>query len=117
MQRSDHQKLPELGTPSLGPLSQFFRHLIESLGSLLLGRPASIVPTQAIDRLNQLERREQLKLAERRGDEQFLDQELAKSHLNDEEYRRATRGTTPIASWPEEDFNDLFEKKDQGKSS
>jgi hypothetical protein len=84
MQRSDHQKLPELGTPSLGPLSQFFRHLIESLGSLLLGRPASIVPTQAIDRLNQLERREQLKLAERRGDEQFLDQELAKSHLNDE---------------------------------
>jgi len=70
-----------------------------------------------MDRLNQLERREQLKLAQRRGDEEFLDRELEKSQLSDEEYRRAKRGTTPVASWPDEDFNDLFEKKDQGKTS
>jgi hypothetical protein len=117
MQRTEYQNASNLGSSSRGLLSQIFRRVIESLGSLLLGRPATIVTKQAIDRLNQLERREQLKLAERRGDEEFLDRELAKSQLTEEEYRRAARGTTPIASWPDEDLSDLLEKKDEGKSS
>jgi hypothetical protein len=108
---------PHLDNRPLGPLSQWLRRIVEVVGSLVLGRPAKIVPKQAMDRLYQLERREELKSAERRGDEEFLDRELAKSELTEEEYRRATRGTTPIATWPDEDFSDLLQKKDEGKRS
>src|SRR6185437_9612125 len=38
-----------------------------------------LVPRRHVERLRQLERREELRLAKRRGDDKFLDRELAKA--------------------------------------
>ena len=51
---------------------------------------------------------------QRFSEDEYLDHELAKSQLTEEEYRRATHGTTPIETWPEEDFSDLFAKRNDG---
>ena len=84
------------------------RSMIESVARLFLGEPASIVPRRKMDRLAQLERREQLRLAERRGDDVFLDRELAASQLTEDDLKRTTSSNSPIAEWPDEDFEKVF---------
>jgi hypothetical protein len=89
-------------------LPQPLRSMIESVARLFLGEPASIVPRRKMDRLAQLERREQLQLAERRGDDTFLDRELAENQLTEADLKRMASSNTPLADWPDEDFENGF---------
>jgi hypothetical protein len=83
--------------------------ILEMFARLLMGEPASVVPTRKLERLEQLERRERLRMAERAGDEEFLDQELARARKKAGDLKDAMGGTTPIAQWPAEDFTDSFD--------
>lgn len=84
---------------------EWFRPLAEMFGRFLLREPAAIIPKRSAERLRQLERREQLRMAEREGNDEFLDAELARVQLTPEQLKAASRGTTPISEWPDEDFS------------
>jgi hypothetical protein len=84
------------------------RLLLERVARIVLGEPARVVPARKMDRLDELERREQLQAAERRGDSNYLDGELAKSQLTEGDLDRLGKLATPIEAWPDENFEDCF---------
>jgi hypothetical protein len=89
-------------------LRDWARGLVESLGRIVLGEPARIVPERTIRRLGELERREELQSAEARGDVTYLRAELSKVQLSEADLHRLAAKGTPIQTWPDEDFNGLI---------
>lgn len=83
---------------------EWLRSLVERIARLLTGETFALIPQRQVDRLRQLERREELLMAERRGDTEFLDRELARAQLTPEDLSRSSGQTTPISQWPDEDF-------------
>jgi hypothetical protein len=81
--------------------------LLEGVARILLGEPAAVVPVARMKRLEQLEYREKLRAAERRGDADFLRREVDRNQLSEADLRRLEGGATPLSHWPEPD-EDLF---------
>ena len=52
--------------------------------------------------------RRRLQAAARRGDDAFLDAELAKHQLTAENLSRLDKRHTPLAEWPDDDVNAMF---------
>ncbi len=86
-----------------GGLRGMLRSFAETIGGFAVGEPATIVPRRTLDQLRELERRETLRQAEARGDDAFLDRELAAVQLTREDLKQIP-GKTPVARWPDEDF-------------
>lgn len=84
------------------------RAFVEAVARIVLGEPARVVPVRKIKRLDELERREQLQAAERRGDLAYLRAELAKCQLTPPDLDRLAQSGVPIEEWPDEDLNDCF---------
>ena len=89
-------------------LRQPFRSIIEVLARFILGEPASIVPNRKLERLAQLERREQLRQRAIRGDHEFFERELAATQLTASDLERTRHDLIPISQWPDEDFESMF---------
>jgi hypothetical protein len=81
--------------------------LLESIARIILGEPAFVVPAARMKRLEELEYREKLRAAERRGDTDYLRQEIDTNQLTESDLKRLERGATPLSEWPEPDA-DLF---------
>jgi hypothetical protein len=73
-----------------------------------MDEPLTLIPQGQAVRLRQLERREELQMAERRSDEAFLDRELEKVQLTPADLARLSAKNTPISQWPDEDMKDCF---------
>jgi hypothetical protein len=81
--------------------------LLERIARILLGEPAAVVPVGRMTRLEEVEYREKLRAAERRGDADFLRREIDQNQLTEADLRRLEGGATPLSEWPEPD-EDLF---------
>jgi hypothetical protein len=86
------------------PTRHILRSLVERVAVLIWREPVTIVPTRQVARLRQLERQEMLMLAERTGNQHFLDQELEKVQLTQTDLDHGKKNLTPIDQWPDEDF-------------
>jgi len=84
------------------------RAFVEAIARVVMGEPVRIVPLRRIERLCELERREQLQAAERRGDLAYLSAELAKSQLTIGDLDRLAKLAKPIGDWPDEDLGGCF---------
>ena len=89
------------------PARNAFRAIVERIAILLWDEPMTFITQRQFARLHQLERREILQLAERMGNQDFLDRELEKAQPSVADLTTGT-GLTPIEQWPDEDFEGVF---------
>lgn len=89
-------------------IQKVFRVIIEKIAILVWHEPITLISRRQLGRLRQLERREMLRLAERVNNQEFLDQELEKVQLSVSDLTGGKQALTPIAQWPDEDFEDAF---------
>jgi hypothetical protein len=94
--------------PSDDRAQRFFRVIVERVAILFWREPVTVVTTRQFDRLCQLEKREMLMRADRMGDAEFLDRELERVQLTQADLDCGKKNLTPIAQWPDEDFEGLF---------
>jgi len=81
----------------------FWIRFVERLACLALKEPARIVPTRDLERLKRLAYREELRLAEERGDTAFIEREIERNQLTAEDRARIAKRHTHVADWPDSD--------------
>jgi hypothetical protein len=77
--------------------------VLEGIARMVLGERAAIVPATRLRQLEQLEYREILRAAELRGDVEFLQREIEKNQLTQEDLRRLRKKLRPVGDWPDTD--------------
>jgi hypothetical protein len=92
-----------------GAARGMFRSMAKAFARIVWNEPVTVVTKRQFDRLCQLERREELRTAERRGDDAFLDRELDRVQLTPDELVKMGGKLTPIDQWPDENFEECFD--------
>jgi hypothetical protein len=100
-----------------GAVRGIFRSMANALARIIWNEPITVVTKRQFNRLRQLERREELRMAERRGDDAFLDRELARVQLTPDELAKIGGKITPIDQWPDENFEECFDSQQEATHS
>lgn len=96
-----------------GVVRGIFRSLAEAFARIVWNEPITVITRRQFNRLRQLERREELKMAERSGDDALLDEELQRVQLTADDLARIRGKITPIDQWPDENFEDCFDSQQE----
>lgn len=97
------------------------REFAEAIARIIIGEPAVIVPKSALERLERLAYREQLRDAERNQDVEYIEAEIRRNQLKPEERKNLAKRHTPIENWPVVETDlidpDLFTSVDERSGS
>jgi hypothetical protein len=115
MRTEDQMEIQSRQRGPSGAMRGIFRSMAEAFAGMIWNEPIAVVTKLQFNRLCQLERREELRMAERHGDDAFLERELARVQFTANELGKLGGKITPIAQWPEENFEEIFDDRPESK--